>query len=316
MKKLIALLASCLLLAGVTQAQVTRTQMDVEKAIKIVKGDKDVKNRVDALGRLAEAALVRTALVKPAIPVLVEAMADPSVEVRRAAANVLGLANQEHKTVAPVLIKALDKKEDRNVRLAAVVALNTFGPHAADAVLVLAEIQKELNGMDQKERDNQLLQAVNQALATIQASFKEQADRIIAMLRANPDAEVRIKSIDEVAKLAKTHPAFATQAYNALVDAWIKDRDNDVRKAVQEWVRTMKPEPKVILTPLIQILSNPQEDKLNRLAAATMLGGMRGEAKEAIPALTALKDKEQDKDVVRAVTFALRGIQGAAEEKQ
>ena len=94
-----------------------------------------------------------------------------------------------------------------------------------------------------------------------------------------------------------------------MVDAWIKDRDSDVRKAVQEWVRVAKPEPKAIVGPLVQILTNPQEEKLNRMAAATMLGGLRGDAKDALPALNELKGKEQDPDVLGAVGFALRRIQ-------
>jgi HEAT repeat protein len=318
MHKLAALLTCGFLLAAAaaTHGQATRSQKDVEKALKILKEDKDAKNRAEAINQMGEVALVRTALVKPAIPALVDAMADPAVEVRRAAANLLGLVNQEHKLVAPVLIKALDKKEDRTVRIAAANALTAFAGHGAAAVMPLSEIKKELDGMAQDARDNELLQSVNQALGTIQAAFKEQAEQLIAMLRTNPDAQVRVKAIDEVAKLAKSHPAYAGQAYNAIVDAWIKDRDADVRKAVQDWIRAMKPDPKAIVTPLVQILSNPGEEKLNRVAAATMLSGMRGDAKDALPALNELKGKEQDQDVLTAVGFALRRIMAAVDEKQ
>jgi HEAT repeat protein len=318
MNRWLALLAGCCLLAAAARgpAQLVRAQKDVENAVRTLKTDKDAKNRVEALARIAEVAQVRIAFIKPAMPALIEAMADPAAEVRRAAANVLGLANQEHDKVVPVLIKALDKKEDRTVRIACANALNAFGGNATDAITVLAEIQKELNGMPQDARDNELLQATSQALGTIQAAFKEQADRIIAQLRADPDAETRIKAIETVAKLAKSYPAYAGPAYAAIVDAWIKDRDADVRKAVQDWVRTAKPEPRTIVTPLLQILNNPQEEKFNRVAAATMLAGLRGDAKEALPALNELKGKEQDQDVLSAVGFALRRIQAAVDEKQ
>ena len=192
MYRWITILAGGALLAAATTstAQVAKAQKDVENAIKVIKTDKDAKNRVEALTRIAEVAQVRTAFAKPALPTVIEALADPAAEVRRTAANVLGVVNLEHEKVVPALIKSLDKKEDRTVRIASANALNAFGGTATDAITVLAEIQKELNGMPEAARDNELLQAANQALGTIQAAFKEQADEIIAKLRTNPDAEV------------------------------------------------------------------------------------------------------------------------------
>ena len=326
MKRLVAGL-SCMILCIATTSAVkaqAKTNKEVDAALKIVKTSKDAKARADAIAELGNIANVRTAFLKPAIPDLINLLKDGDANIRRGAAQLLGLIGMDAKVAVPDLIAVLDKGQDGGVRSAAAQALATMRSAAGDAIPALLEVQKEQTALDEKARNNQLLQDVNQALGTIQASFKEDADQTIGTLKTGADAKQRLTAVAAVVKLAKTRPAFAPPAYAALVEAWIKDRDNEVRQEIGKLFVGNKPDPKLVIAPLTEYLKE-NHDKITRVTAATLLGGLKADAKDALPLLTDIVTKEnakpegqRDQDLLSAVQFALRRIQAATkpDEKQ
>ena len=320
MKRLVAGLTCMLLIVASFQkatAQASKTQKEVDAAVKVLKTDKDPKARAAAIGDLATIGNVKTSYLKPAIPALIDGLKDADGNVRRGAAQVLGLIGVEAKSAVPGLIAVLDKTQDGGVRSAAALALATMRSAAGDAIPALLEVQKEQSALDEKARNNQLLQDVNQALGTIQASFKEDADQTIGSLKTRAEPKDRLAAVVAVVNLAKTRPAFAPPAYAALVEAWVKDRDNEVRQEIGKLFVGNKPDPKLVIAPLIEYVKENQ-DKPTRLTAATLLGGLKADAKDALPLLTEIVTKEnakpegqRDQDLLAAVNFALRRIQAA-----
>jgi HEAT repeat protein len=99
--------------------------------------DRDYRVRLaaaDALESLGEAAV-------PAIPALVEALRDTNKFVRWSSARTLGQLNpRQEDIVVPGLMRLLDDREDRSVRIAAAKALEQYGEHAKAAVSLLAHV--------------------------------------------------------------------------------------------------------------------------------------------------------------------------------
>src|SRR5262245_57071741 len=101
-----------ILVATVAEAQTPKQKADVEALIKLLKTSQDPKQRAAACNEITELASVKIALVKPAVPSLLDSLKDADVEVRRAAINTLSLVEPYAKDwVASVLPRAAEGED-------------------------------------------------------------------------------------------------------------------------------------------------------------------------------------------------------------
>lgn len=130
--------------------------------------DKDAKQRATAAVELTKIAQLNAEQAKPAVPVLVGALSDDDVEVRRAAIAALGAAKADPQTVVPGLIAIIKNiREDKTVKLTAINMLSTAGPNAREALPFLEFLQVREGKKDEKDRDKDLYDKLTQAIAAI-----------------------------------------------------------------------------------------------------------------------------------------------------
>lgn len=171
MKRLVIFaLAFAFLALNSTSVPAQKKAKDAEMYAKTLKSDTDAKKRVEAAKKLYEIGEIKASHVKPHVAIIVEAFkgdADPFV--RAAAGSVLLVCEPDGKDVIPTVIEIVkNEKENGAVLAVAARVLNTFGKDARDAVPALQEIKKREEAKeDPKTRDQNLLQAVNQAIGNL-----------------------------------------------------------------------------------------------------------------------------------------------------
>jgi HEAT repeat protein len=140
------------------------------------------------------------------------------------------------------------------------------------------------------------------------APARDSKDDVPALLKSlkNKDAKTRASAADELGHIGSIRAADAKEAVPVLLEVLKKDKNANVRKSAATAIGKMDPDPKEAVPALTEAL----KDKVTtvRVAAAGALQMMGPDAKDA---LEALKDAQQDKDraVSRAAGMAIRAIQ-------
>lgn len=178
--------------------------------------DPNVQVRLEAINVLET---LESAAV-PAVPVLTQALADPDLFVRWAAARTLGkMGPVEPSRVVPALARLLFDR-DLDVRLAAALALERIGPAAQAAV---PNLIRALGASDAVERE-----AAARALGGIGTGAQPAVPALAAALA---DADPRVRQI--AAEVLGRFGARAASAEPALRKA-LDDADPDVRRAASD----------------------------------------------------------------------------------
>jgi HEAT repeat protein/beta-lactamase regulating signal transducer with metallopeptidase domain len=201
-----------------------------------------------------------------AVPALLEALKDPEVAVRRAAAQ--SLANLEDIRTVPGLIEAL-KDADKEVRVSAAGGLgNLRDERAIDGLILLL-----------KDPVPEVRAAAVEALGELHS-----AKAIPGLTAALTDdsKEVRRSAVSALGDMENPRPV------DALILA-LKDPDAEVRQAAVNALGSA--EDKRAIRPLIPLLNDPVADV--RQATAEALGNLQA-AEAATPLAIALRDSNAD----------------------
>jgi len=156
--------------SGPAVAQKKPLEKEAEMHAKALDTDKDAKKRLAAANELYRIAEKKVSYVRPHSDVLIKAFkGDSDAMVRLAAGNVLLVCEPEGKDVIPVATKIVENEKEGNAILGvAARILGNYGKAAQDAIPGLQAIRaREMAKEDPKTRDQQLLQAVNQALQSL-----------------------------------------------------------------------------------------------------------------------------------------------------
>ncbi|MBY0526005.1 MAG: hypothetical protein K2R98_21605 [Gemmataceae bacterium] len=147
------------------EAAAQKKKKEVDAAIAAL-ADKDPKKRAEAAQQLQRIGEVRASDARPATEALVKALkSDADGNVRVAAGNALRVVEADPKLVLPTVFEVLKDLNQPNGVLAVTALLAAeFGGMAKEAVESLKAIQARENAKDEKQRDGNLLQAVNTAL--------------------------------------------------------------------------------------------------------------------------------------------------------
>jgi hypothetical protein len=125
---------------------------------------------------------------------------------------------------------------------------------------------------------------------------KEQVDKLISILKTDKDAKKRLEAAQELQRIGEVRAKDAQPAAEALVEAFRKDGDGNVRVAAGTALRTLEPDPKLVLPAVLDVLKNDKEGN-GVLASAALLAATLGkEAKEAAPLMAEIKKREEGKD--------------------
>ena len=288
---LVGLCCLGLAIGGSVHGQTAKQKEEVEYLLKQLKTGKDGKVRAGAANELREIALVRLALVKNAEAPLVAALKDADPEVRRSAANALITFEPYPKARAAALLPLLKDGEDRGVKLAAVYMVGRTEGGAPDAVPLLEEIVKKEAEKAENMRDGEMLQRVNESLVGIRQHLLV---GYMTSLKEGKEAKERATAAEELTKIGRTNAEQAKPAAPLLAEA-LKDEDPAVRKAALTALTVVRAEPQAVVPNLIAIVKNNREDKGVRVAAVNMLGANGGNAREALPFLEFLLEREGKK---------------------
>lgn len=166
MNKHVVICLGCWLVGLSQLATAAPKKEDVPDLIKALKTSKDPKVRAQAANDLAYLAQVRVTFVKPAVPTLIESLkTDSDAGVRKAVIDTLALVNADPKEVIPLFLDILkNDKEPNQVLQATASTLQVFGAAGKEALPHLQAIQKRENAKDEKQRDRNLLQSVNECI--------------------------------------------------------------------------------------------------------------------------------------------------------
>jgi hypothetical protein len=310
MKRSLPALACLLFGIATVNAQTAKLMKDVDEYIKIIKTDKEAKNRADAIGGLAEVAEVRAALIKPAVPVLVAALKDSAVEVRKGAVGLLAGIEPYDKGWVPNLLGLLAEGEDRDARLAAIGILGGIEGGAKEALAPLQEIHTKEAAKPEGMRDNELLNAIAGSLDGIRDRL---ANGCAVTLRQDKQAKARAAAATELTKLGQEKIERIKPYIPNLLEA-LKDSDAAVRQAALAGLAVAKPESQDLVPALIDRLKNIREERGVRLAVVELLGALGPNAADAVPYLEVWqqretkKDTDRDKEMLDKLVQALEAI--------
>lgn len=246
--------------------------------------DKDQPVREEALAALK-------LLGKPAateVPHLEKSLKSPTLEVRIYAAYALGQLVREAKGA---LLAALDDSEEK-VRAAALEGLADSLAHGKNVLALL----KDLDLVRHKNAD--VRNVAVQALAKVE-STKEAAALLEKVLKEDTETKVRLSALRAFTKPLSSSTRVLLDAVND------KDQPKPVReeaftalKRIRKWSATEVPE-------LAKLLKSPTPEV--RIYAASALGQLGSEAKEAVSALAdALGDSKNE--VQRLAVDTLKSI--------
>ena len=291
--KRLAIGLTCLLLglSGGASAQV-KSKAEVDDLVKVLKTSKDPKGRAAAANELAQTGLVRLALIRPTEPALIDALKDENQEVRGAALGVLGLLTPYKKERIPNLLLLLKDGENPNTIGTAAVMLGQTEGGAKDAIPLLEAIAKKEQDKPENMRNGNLLGQIGQALVGIRGNL---IGGWIATVKDEKDPKQRAAAAGELAKVAQLKAEQAQPAIPALLGA-VRDEDVEVRKAALTALTFAKPQPQDMMPALISSLKNNKEDKGLRLTVIGMLGAYGPNARDALPFLEFMHERESKKD--------------------
>lgn len=229
-----------------------------------------------------------------ALPGLLEILKDPEATNRHLAIKTLGLLGPKCHGVIPTLIGAL-KDPDRVVRAAAATALTGIEPRVKAAVGPLTAALKD--------DDSGVRLAAATALRVIQGPEASPAIPVLVALLSDKDAGVRR---DAVAALAD----FGAAAKDALppLKGAVEDADAGVRNAAARAVARITAAEANCRAVGVHVAALKDKDPRTRQEAARFLGAVGPDARDAVAALSAAR-QDEDEDVRKAATEALVKIQ-------
>jgi HEAT repeat protein len=235
---------------------------------------------------------------KAAIPLLSDALKDPSPEVRAAAAESLGRLSEYAREALPELVEAFkDKKADRFVRGHAAVAIGRIGGDGARAAVpALSE------AVTDKDAPADVRRSAATALGALKA---DGAGGAAALGQALKDGSVDVRRA-AAGSLAQIGPD-ARAALDAVKEA-AKDQDKFVRAQALHVLGLMTQD----AADVVRILIAATDDQILevRLAAIEALGSLGPSAKleATVKVLTRLKTDAQG-SVREAATEALKKVE-------
>jgi HEAT repeat protein len=156
--------------------------------------------------------------------------------------------------------------------------------------------------------------AVLMACGGVRAEVPKKKDvpKYIKQLKSAASAKVRAEAAEALGHRGAIRQADVKDAIEPLLSALKNDRDPNVRKAAAEALGRIGPDKEVVVKPLLAAL----EDKAIqvRIGAANGLGMLGPDAREAVPALRKLfqrdKSAQLQGQLARAAGMALRSIGG------
>jgi bilin biosynthesis protein len=232
------------------------------------------------------------AVGKPAVPALIDGMANhANVVVRRAAAKSLALI--EDSTAVPYLVHALLNDEDTVVQGSAIGALARTGESSVTPLLeVLAS----------PDSSESMKGHAAWALAFIGAKTK---DKLYAAYNSD-SPEVRAAVVGAIAKVAEEDSTNA-KALNLLVDA-LNDSASNVRSEAAAVLGNLKHQSAI--PNLIKLLDHPEGETRKSAALSLMKIGDRN----SVTSLQTALDKESDEGIQRAIALAISLLEKQREE--
>jgi HEAT repeat protein len=271
----------------------------------------------------------RPEMAKQFVPVLVEALKDPAVDVRYGAAYGLGRMGSDGKVAVPSLTAALEDKETV-VRETAIGALGELGPVAQGAAPALVRVLKDREqsvvvtaacALRRLDPDAFLQSGFPVLIAIIRddkSKVRQQAVSGIGDL--GPQGSVVVPALVEMLKDTDPYVRWAAaqslgfgpaakQALSPLIDA-LHDRDHNVRGMSAFALGRMGPAAEPAVPSLIRALKDDDKQVCRRAAAA--LGQLGPAAHDAVPALLKALG-EDDPELVESAARALGGIGAQAD---
>jgi HEAT repeat protein len=232
------------------------------------------------------------------IPVLVDCLAEETVEIRRMAAQSLGSVGVTDESTIHPLVRALADASS-TVRQAAARSLGACGSHDKEALAALTDAAKDV--------DTRVCLSAVEALGRSTIPDARALHAITDLMKGAPDSQVRLSAVEAVSQIcARLEPdgadqEFVKQALASLADA-LEDKDSAVaQSSLGALLRIGQPAIDALASRLKHLNSQ------TRLAAANALGEFGPLAIDTVPLLrNALGD--DDKLVQSAARMALGRI--------
>lgn len=233
----------------------------------------------------------------PAIPALIEALADPDEQVQYKAQSALATVGTQ---VIPSLIQAM-KDPRPHVRVHAIWAVSAFGPKAKVAVPALIERLKDENHLVRRRAASAFWgigPAARDAVPALAAALKDKD-------RARDEKDTCV-SHGAASSLGRIGPE-ARAAVPALIEA-SGSEDVWLQMLATHSLGRIGSDAKAAVPHLVKSLQNKKADPRVRRLAAESLGKIGKEAKAAIPALREVMN-DADEQLRAEAAKALEKIQ-------
>ncbi|MDP6594779.1 MAG: HEAT repeat domain-containing protein [Candidatus Poribacteria bacterium] len=257
-------------------------------------------NSARALGIIGEAGKRDAQVIDQIVKALTQSLEeDKQGLVRQAAATALGKVEKSDK-VANVLLKAITQDKFESTRTSAVNALASFNSEISDRGLVKV-LKKGIGSFEDDKKEVASIQA-RVIVALLIDGADHTAEALINACRsteAKADEWVKWATVSTLGGLAKPN------SYETILDE-MKNENYRVRKTAVSVIGNFKKRGAV--TPLIQILNNPEESKSIRANAAGSLGNLRDE-RAIKPLLATLGDPSAATELQEAAVKALQAME-------
>lgn len=146
--------------------------------------------------------------------------------------------------------------------------------------------------------------------------IKDQVDKLVGALKSEKDPMKRVQAAQELQRIAEVRAKDGKPATEALVNAFRKDADGNVRVAAGSALRYLEADPTLVLPAVLDTLKNYNNEGNGVLAIAAFLAAEFGkEAKDAGPFLAEIKKREEAKEekardgnLINAVNTALQYV--------
>jgi HEAT repeat protein len=254
-------------------------------ALADVLGEGDMRTRSLAVETLIS-------LGKVSVPALLQALKDKNTLKRIDAIACLGQMKGQAATIVPALIEAL-KDENASVRMASVLAFQFLGAEGKPAIPLLMQSLDDRT-IDKIEQIT-FSEAAMRALGAIGPDAKRAIPKLFILLQ-DKDEGLRGRAMQALAAVACGDEGVIKKLLMMLKTG----KTIDVRWDAVATLRRMGPAVKVGVPALVEALNapngkDPQVVQGFQMEIASVLGSLGAEAKQAVPALTALlKDKTKE----------------------
>lgn len=229
-----------------------------------------------------------------------EAVSQDDASDRAAAVNFCASLVNAYPAVTSCLTTALNNP-DKAVRTKAVQVLGTLLRHAREMLVPIRTALRQASSWDEEETIRALaVEALVQAGEWLRPPIAELVQGL-----NDPNAAIRFSAAQALGERAEESQA----AVGLLLQKALRDPDGGVRLEAAMALYKIDRREEKILPLLIKALQDP--DEARRWIAADCLGEIGPPAREAIPALRALLEREFKSPLIRAsVALALDKIEG------